>query len=42
MRNCWLPFVAVDANLAGIGQVKARLVQRRAGGDTTVAFMNAK
>lgn len=54
MHTGWLPFVAVDANLAGIDQVKARLVQRRAGGnynewgfsnrmlDTTVAFMNAK
>ena len=48
------PFIAVDANLPASGQVKARLIWRRGGGnynewgfsnrmlDTTVAFMGAK
>ncbi len=49
-----IPFIAVDANLPAFGQVKARTVWGRAGGnynewgfsnrmlDTTVAFMGAK
>jgi len=54
MRTIRLPFVAVDANLPAVGQVKARLVWRRGDGnynewgfsnrmlDTTIAFMGAK